>query len=33
MDNESELFLATIISLIFVWFFGQIPQEDIFVPT
>lgn len=33
MSTENDLLLAIVISLIFVWFFRQIPQEDIFVPT
>lgn len=33
MSTESELLLAVVISLIFVWFFREIPQENIFVPT
>ena len=30
MSTESELLLAVVISLIFVWFFREIPQENKF---
>jgi len=33
MCTENELLLAIVISLIFVWFFREIPHENIFVPT